>query len=217
MKHPRRSHRLDNENPRGSRDQAEVTLRSNISEPRRTRIESLETTESRQHSAFIPQMASESHTTLRSLESTSSSRREDRYRNPEETRHRRRRRSTVGDIEMVRSSRESMPEQRRLAPDEESSESEDDAATQSGSIEATPARRAARITSVTRPSASKEPRRVETREAQDGTRHSEASPGGSRARRPRRAPVVEVVSTLPPKRYNLSVLDYCLKLIRRPL
>lgn len=203
MKHQRRSYReLDYENPRESRDRAEVTLRSNISEPRRTRIERLETTES--SSAFIPQIASDSHTTLRSLEYTSSRRREDRYRNPEESRHRRRRRSTIGDIEMVRSSRESIPEPRRLAADEESSESEDDAATQSGSIEETPARRTTRITSVTRPSGSDEPGRAETREAQDEAMHSEVSPRGSKAHRPRRAPTVEVASTLPPKRYNIS-------------
>jgi hypothetical protein len=218
----RRHHRypseLNDEKPLRSRDEGEVSLEPNMLEPHGTRIERLEIAESLQRSTSIPKMTSDSRSALQSLESISSHRTKDRYRAPGETRRRRRRRSTARDTEGLQSPRDGISQRRRADRDEESSESGEDAATQSGSVEATPARRKTRVIYVaggnTRSSTLKENRRIETRRQPDDTKRNEESVWRSRAHRPRRASVGEVATASPPKRYTIYFfLDCCIKLI----
>lgn len=153
-------------------------------------------------------MTSQSHSTFRNLESISGHReRRHRYRSPEEVRHHRRRRSTVGDEDRLHSSRVRRPETGRRDRYEKSSESEGDAATQSGSVEAKPVKRRTRIVYVTeadiRSPRLKERHIIETREDRDDRRQSEGSVRWSSVHRSRRASVSGTVSALLPKRYNL--------------
>jgi hypothetical protein len=207
-RHRRYPSELDDEKLLRSRDEAEVSLEPNMLEPRRTRIERFEVTEPLHRSTSIPKMTSESRSTLQSLESVSSHRTKDQHRAPEETRRRRRRRSTARDTERLQSPRAGKSQRGRLDRDEESSESEEDAATQSGSVEAKPARRKTRVIYVTegntRSSILKERRRIENRRPPDDAKRNEESVWRSRAHRPRRASVSEVAAASPPKRYNIS-------------
>jgi hypothetical protein len=156
-------------------------------------------------------MASQSRSTFRGLESTSNHReRKDRYRSSEESRHRIRRRST--DTGRLQSSRARPQELGRHGQSEHSSESEEDAATQSGSVEARPVRRKTRVVYVAERRARspqlQERRRVEDREHRDHAKHNEDSVRSGRTHLYRRASVTGAVSTSTHKRYNFSLSGY---------
>lgn len=158
-------------------------------------------------------MASQSRSTLRGLESTSNHReRKDRYRSSEESRHRIRRRSTIRDTGRLQSSCARPQELGRHGQSEHSSESEEDAATQSGSVVARPVRRKTRVVYVAERRARspqlQERRRVEDREHRDHAKHNEDSVRSGRTHLYRRASVTGAVSTSPHKRYNISLSGY---------
>ena len=152
-------------------------------------------------------MSSRSHSTLRSLESISGHReRMDRYRSPGETRHRRRRRSTAGDTHRAPSSRSRIHETGRRHGDERQSSDSEDAATQSGSVEAKPVRktRVVYVRDAGARSPLKERRKAEPREHRESTKHAEHSARRSRSHRPRQVSASEAVPVSPPKRYGFS-------------
>lgn len=151
-------------------------------------------------------MASQSGSTLRGLESTSGHKESrDRYRSSEEARHHRRRRSTIGHTSRVQSSSPRIQQSGRLGQNEESSESEEDAATQSGSVEPKPVRRKTRAVYVAEGRARspklKERGRVD-REYRDHTKRNEDPARRSKTHLSRRASVTGAVSALSHKRYN---------------
>jgi hypothetical protein len=133
-----------------------VTPEPEVSEVRRIRIERLEGNTTTRRSVATPKMTSESHATLSSLKSGSSHRRKSvhhRHSGKEETKHRRRTKSTSKDkssyvyrsaVDRSCSSRTSVSEARRLGRDGESSDSEADS-TQSEPIQVKPRRRKIKI------------------------------------------------------------------------
>jgi hypothetical protein len=141
-----------------------------------------------------------------STESPSSHRRtKDRYRSPEEARQRRRRKSTVRETDRLQSSHAGISHRRMEDQDEALSDSEEDAATQSGSVDGKPTGRHTRVVYAheksTRPHRSKERRRAENRESRGDVRRTEESARRSRAHRSRRATITEMYSTSTTKRY----------------
>jgi hypothetical protein len=122
----------------------------------------------------------------------------DRYRSPGETRHRRRRRSTVGGTDQIRRSRTRKHETRRPRSEHQSSSSDDDAATQSGSVKDKPTRRRTNVVYVSAAGARSPQKERPRSEAKE---HKGGSTRRTRSHRSRRA---STAAASPLKRYDSS-------------
>lgn len=111
------------------------------------------------------------------------------------------------DTDRIQSSHSGISHRRMEDQDEALGDSEEDAATQSGSVDGKPTRRSTRVVYAreesTRPHRSRERRRAENRESRGEERRTEESARRSRAHRSRRATIAEVYSASPNKRYSL--------------
>ena len=205
---------LEGEKLYKSRGKEKVTLEPDISEVRRIRIDRLEAGSTSRRSSETPKMTSVSHATLPSLKSASSHRRRKEHRrSTEETKHSRRRKSTSKDESTTRyvygkpadrsqSSRITISETRRLGRDGESSESEEERATQSEPIVEKPKERKIRVVYITEESKPKHKERRSRAEkvVGDQTRHIEESGSRSRAHESRRKPAAYAPPASPPSR-----------------
>jgi hypothetical protein len=221
MRRPRKSHsELDDAKVETPRDKEEVRFEPDPSEVRRLRIERLESTTTPCTSAPTLNMASESHATLPGASSSSGHRRrKDQHRRSEETTRRRRRESTAkdgpayvyeGPTDRSQSSHITVSETRRLGRDGESSESDEDAPTQSDPVDTKPRKRKTRVVYVTEETRSSGIKQRRSKDDQDlvRTKHVEGYVRKSRVRQSRRGSVAEAASASPPRRYCLRYIGF---------
>lgn len=201
---------------------ARVTHDPDVSEVRRIRIERLEGSSTPGRSTAIPEMASESHTTLPSQKSRASHRRRKSHRHhsgDEETRHRRRRKSSAKeDSDYVYSpptaptkskpTRITVSDTRRPSHDGESSDSGKDSI-KSDHVRAKPKKRKIRIVYVDEEDS--KPRERRSRRSEKETRdRSRDREGPTRHRKPehaRRHSTVELPSTSH-RRYGICSIHH---------
>jgi len=183
-------------------------------EVRRIRIERLDGSTSTRRTASTSKMTSVSHATLPSIRTTTSHRRRrSRHRSPERKHHSRKKSAPKDESATyvygapegkTRSSRVIVTETRKLGRDGESSESEEERATQSDPVKEKT--RKVKIVYVTPEEArslkDKERRSRTTRESSDRPRGSGESIRRSRAHGSRRKSVSEAPPS-PPKRYAI--------------
>lgn len=185
----------------------DVTLRPDVSEVRRIRIERLDADTTTRRFVATPEMTSESHATLPRSKSRSTHRRKKVHHyqsGKEETKHRRRTKSTSKDepsyvysspVDRTHSSRTSIQETRTLGRDGESSDSEADSA-QSEPLQVKPRRRRIKIVYVDeedyKPLRSKERRSKIDKEGRDRHRDVDESVRRSRQQRSRRQSSADV-------------------------
>ena len=210
---------LEDEKLHKSRGKGRVTQDPERADVRRVRVERLERSSSTDGTPIPSTMTSESHTTRPSLKSSSTQRRRgDHHRGPEETKHRRRRESLTNDdsaptyvygapADRPKGSRLTLSETRRLGRDGESTESDEENATQPEPVnDKKPRAKKIRIVYVTKEESKtlkqKERRVKADNEAKDRHHDGDNSIHRSGVRQSRRKSVAEAPSPLP-KRFAL--------------